>query len=177
MSRQVPHAGPLCTLALLLPLGLVGCGGPGGECSGSVGSVAITGELGGETKLVVGGGTDVARQAAMFLDYADGELVIEALITLPAERGSTAIPFGKGAPPAQPGSGHVSRFRIYGPPEHSPPLRAGVVTVRQVDPFHVEGYFDLQFEDASSLYCTFDLSGRNSNLDDQLPDDGMFPTP
>ena len=165
-------------LALLLPLWLVGCGGPSGECTGSVGSVPIEGGLGGETKLVIGQSSpeSLSRRAAMVLEYADGAAFVEVEVLLPANRGSTDIPFGPGVRPGEPGSGFVSRFR-FPRPDTSPPVREGVLTVRQVDAFHLEGHFDVQFEDDSRLSCTYDVTGRNSHPDDQLPDDAMFPTP
>lgn len=168
-------AGPL--LALLLSPVLVGCGGPSGECTGSIGSVPIEGELGGETMLAIAFNEEVGRVAGLVLEYGDGALLIESMLTLPAEKGSTEIPFGPGASPGELGGGGVDRFRFSGPPESSPRLHRGVLTVRQVDSFRLEGNYALEFEDASSLRCTFDVSGKNRNPDDQLPGDALFPTP
>jgi hypothetical protein len=178
MPLKPPFAGPCLALALLLSLGVLGCGGPSGECTGNVGSVPIVGELGGETKLLIGQASpeNLARRAAMVLEYADGAAFIEVELILPADRGSTAISFGPEVQPGEPGSGFVSRFR-FPRPDTSPGVREGVLTVRQVDPFHLEGNFEVEFEDASELRCTFDVTGENRHQDDQLPDDALFPTP
>jgi hypothetical protein len=178
MRLKPPTVAPRLALALLLPLVLVACGGPSGECTGSVGSVPVQGELGGDTKLAIGqsSGEDLARRAAMLLEYADGTVAIEVELTLPANQGSTDIPFGPDVRGSEPGSGAVSRFR-FPRPDTSPGVREGVLTVRQVDAFHLEGSFDVQFEDDSRLRCTYDVKGKNSHPEDRLPDDGMFPTP
>lgn len=173
MPRPIPTAALPCALALLL---LAGCGGPSGDCTGSVGSVPISGELGGETKLAIGGAPDSPRVAFMLLEYGDGAFFVETAIALPAERDATAINFGAEAPPNGFAGGNVTRFRITRP-DDAPRVRVGVFTVRQVDAFQLEGDFDVTFEDDSKLRCTFDVSGSNRNPEDQLPDDGMFPTP
>jgi hypothetical protein len=120
---------------------------------------------------------EVGRMAGLVLEYGEGALLIESLLTLPAERGSTEVLFGPGAPAGEVGGGSVSRFRFSGPPEDSPRLRRGVLTVRQVDAFHLEGNYALEFEDASALRCTFDVTGTNRNPDDQLPVDGWLSSP
>jgi hypothetical protein len=147
---------------------LSGCSSARGECSGQMGPEAVSGELGGDTALVIGGLIDTGRIARMVLDYGDGTLLVDTEIYLPAEQDPTAVPFGPGTPERPAAEGKVTRFRLSGPPG-APALRAGVMTVRLDSAESIAGDFDVQFEDDSRLRCNFDVTGKSVADGDQVP--------
>jgi hypothetical protein len=161
--RNVPAA-PGLLLATLLALG---CGGPSGECTGTVGAAAIRAELGGDTKLALTESL-TSRVALMVLDYGDGAFFVDTIVSLPAEQGPTQIPFGPGTPQRPVAEGLVPRFLVTRP-ESVPAIRSGVMTVALTSSESVEGSFDVEFEDASTMHCTFDVSGKTNIEDDQVP--------
>lgn len=162
----------MCRLAPLFVtvLLLTGCRGPSGECTGSAGATDVSGELGGETKMVIvsGGDQGPGRVALMLLDYGDGKLFIDTRVGLPADRDPKQIPFGPGTPQRDLSEGSVPRFRLERP-EGAPALRSGVMTVQLNGAENVAGSFDVQFEDDSSMRCTFDVTGKTGIEDDQVP--------
>ncbi|MBF5041335.1 hypothetical protein FGE12_02980 [Aggregicoccus sp. 17bor-14] len=154
-----------CCIAALC---LAACGGPSGSCSGTLGPSTLNAELGGETKVLFGGGLERNRIARMVLDYGDGALFVDTELWLPANQGMSAVPFGEGAPERPIAEGLVTRFRVP-EPKGAPAVRSGVFTVRQASATHLEGQLDVTFADASQAHCTFDVSGKTTIEDDQIP--------
>lgn len=154
--------------SVVLALLLGGCHSRSGECSGQMGPTPVSGELGGETALVIGGLLESGRIARMVLDYGDGAVFVDTEIYLPADQDPTPVPFGPGTPERPAAQGRVSRFRISGP-AGTPALRAGVMTVRLDSAESIAGDFDVQFEDDSRLRCTFDVTGKSVADGDQVP--------
>lgn len=157
-----------CISCVVATLCLAACGGPSGTCTGTVGSSTLSADLGGETKVLFVGGLDTNRIARMVLDYGDGDLFVDTEIWLPANQDTSAVPFGKGTPERPVAEGLVTRFRVP-EPKGAPAVRSGVFTVRQASATHLEGQLDVTFADASEAHCTFDVSGKTTIEDDQVP--------
>jgi hypothetical protein len=162
----------------LLCLGLCHCG-PEGECTGSMGGRALKVKLDGASDVLITPPTEnqdkSERVAHLRLVYDEG-VAFAVRVVLPAKRDPTDIPFGPGVEARPAGDGRVARFEVRGM-EDAPAVRSGVVTVAHPSTTGVEGRFQVRFEDASELTCSFDVSGRNCLYEDQPPPPGNVPLP